>query len=80
MFKLTNPQESIWLINKFYENTSISNLSGTLIMHKKVNFDILTKAINIFIEKNDAMRICFELKDGKPLQYVSEYTYQEFPL
>ena len=80
MFKLTNPQESIWLINKFYENTSISNLSGTLIMHKKVDFDILTKAINIFIEKNDAMRICFELKDGKPLQYVSEYAYQEFPI
>ena len=31
-YKLTNPQESIWLINKFYENTSISNLSGTLLL------------------------------------------------
>ena len=63
-YKLTNPQESIWLINKFYENTSISNLSGTLLIHEKVDFDKLTKAINIFIEKNDAMRINFELKDA----------------
>lgn len=79
-YKLTNPQESIWLINKFYENTSISNLSGTLLIHEKVDFDKLTKAINIFIEKNDAMRINFELKDGEPCQYVAPYSFQEFPI
>ena len=79
-YKLSNPQESIWLINKFYENTTISNLSGTLLIHEKVNFDILTQAINIFIEENDAMRIHFELQDGEPYQYITDYSFQEFPL
>ena len=79
-YKLTNPQESIWLINSFYENTNVSNICGTLLIHEKVNFDLLNKAVNQVIQENDAMRINFELKEGEPYQYVTEYSFQQFPI
>lgn len=79
-YKLTNPQESIWLINSFYENTNVSNICGTLLIHEKVDFDLLNKAVNRVVQENDAMRIHFKLRDGKPFQYVTEYVFQQFPI
>ena len=79
-YKLTNPQESIWLINSFYENTNVSNICGTLLIHEKVDFDLLNKAVNRVVQENDAMRIHFKLHDGKPFQYVTEYVFQQFPI
>ena len=77
---LTNPQKSIWLSNKFYDSSSLFNLGGTLLIHQEVDFDKLDQAINLFIKKNDGMRLAFELKDGITYQYVQEYTYKKMPI
>ena len=77
---LTNPQKSIWLTNTFYQSSSLSNLGGTLLIHQKVDFDLLDKAINIFIKQNDGMRIIFELINGTAYQYVQEYFYKKLPI
>ena len=47
-YRLTIPQESIWLTDKFYESTSISNVGGTLLIHQKVDFDLL-ETLFIFV-------------------------------
>lgn len=57
LYNLTNPQKLIWSTEQFYPNTSINNISGTVILHETLNVDALKKAIYLFVQKNDAMRI-----------------------
>ena len=73
-FDLTVPQNSIWLTDKFCQATTISNVGGTLLFKEQVDLDILENAINLFIKKNDAMRLCIKIIDGTPHQYVKSYT------
>ena len=44
-YNLTNPQKSIWLTEELYKGTSISNISGTVRINKKVNFIALKDAV-----------------------------------
>lgn len=72
-YSLTNPQNSIWLTEKFYQNTPINNISGYTYISEVVDFDVLTQAINEVIKTNDAMRIKIKEENDKCVQYISEY-------
>ena len=74
MYALTNPQKSIWLTEQFYKGTSIENITGTVIVSQNVDFDALTKAINLFVKKNDSFRLKFTVKDSTVMQYVDTFT------
>lgn len=75
LYNLTYPQKSIWLTEQFYSNTNIANVSGTLTIHEKVNFNILEKALNMFVKYNDSMRIKLTLVENTPKQYIEEYNW-----
>ena len=75
LYPLTHPQKAVWFTEKLHPDTSIGNIAGTLRIKENVNLTILEKAINIFIEKNDSMRIHIVEADGEPRQYLSEYRY-----
>ena len=49
-YPLTNPQNSIWLTEKFYTGTSVNNICGYVYISDSVDFAVLTKAINKLIE------------------------------
>lgn len=72
-YGFTNPQKSIWLTEQFYEGTAINSICGTVFIKEKVDFNRLQKAINIFVQKNDSMRIKIVLEQGEPKQFISEY-------
>ena len=74
-YPLTNPQKGIWYTEKLYPGTSIGTISATLRLKDDVDYSILEKAINIFIEKNDGTRLRFTEIDNEPMQYVSVYRY-----
>lgn len=75
LFDLTIPQRSIWNTEKFYKDTSIANVSGTGNINETIDFNILEKAINIVVERNDALRIRIKIQDNKPMQYFEEYQF-----
>lgn len=77
---LTNPQNSIWLTEKFYNGTSINNISGYVHILDSVNFDIFKKAINELVKTNDSMRLKFKEDNNKCIQYISEYKYFDIDL
>ena len=77
---LTNPQKSIWLTGQFYESSSLFNIGGMVFIKQKVDFDKLERAINLFIKKNEGLRISFELNNGVPYQYIRDFSYEKFPL
>ena len=47
---LTNPQNSIWLTEKFFKGTSVNNVCGYVYIKDEVNFDVLKKSINELIK------------------------------
>mgnify|MGYP003303451106 CR=1 FL=1 len=75
LYDLTNPQKSIWYTGEFFKNTPIENILGTVILSEKVNFELLEKAINIFVEKNDSFRLKFIIENQNVKQYVEPYSY-----
>ncbi len=73
-YPLTSPQMSIWYTERMYPDTSISNVSGTLRITEKIQYDFLERAIQLFIKNNDGirLRICMD-ENGLPQQYIAEY-------
>lgn len=54
LFELTTPQKNIWSIDQYYNNTSINNVCGTVIIHEKTNAQVLQTAVNVFVRICDA--------------------------
>ena len=73
LFKLTNPQKSIWNMEEFFKGTTINNICTPAIINEKIDENILKKAINNVVQKNDSFRIKILLENGAPLQYISEF-------
>lgn len=72
LYPLTNPQQSIWLTEQFGANTNLNNIGGYVCIHEPVVLGALEKAIHIFIQSNEAMRIHIQLTDDNiPMQYIS---------
>lgn len=81
LFNLTNPQKSIWSQEQFYKNTSLNNIGGTIIIKEKINFELLEKSINKFIELNDSfnIKLCFD-DNGSIKQFFSNFIFQKIDL
>jgi len=80
LYDLTSPQKTIWLTEQFYKGTSINNVCGNTIIHEKVDFEILKKSINMFLKKNDAMRIKIKLINSVPKQYIDDFEYEDIEI
>lgn len=74
-YKLTYPQRSILLTEQFHQNTCVSNIAGTLSINEKIDVDILEQAINLFIKKNDSLRINLFGSGRAIKQIIKDYSY-----
>lgn len=78
-YDLTNPQQSIWLTEQFYKDTSINHICGTVLLHETVNFSFLEKAIKLFVKDNDSFRIKLTFDEaGKVRQFICPFS--TFPI
>ena len=77
---LTTPQQNIWNLQKYYSDSAISNICGAIFYDTRLRTDILSQAINKEIELQTGLRLQFCEVDGKPAQYVADYTYQDIPV
>ena len=73
LFELTNPQKNIWNTELFFSNTNVNNVCVSGIINEVVNFDILKKAINILVKKNDSFRINLLISKNIPMQTFSAF-------
>ena len=73
LYDLTNPQKAIWLTEQFSEGTSLNNVSGNIIIKDVVNFPLLEKSLNVYIQKNDALRLQLTMENNTPKQYLTAY-------
>lgn len=80
LLELTGPQKSIYFTEQFFSDTSINNICGTLYIKERVDFKLLEKALNIFIQNNDSFNFKFKLDDGVMKQYLSHFVEFSPPL
>ncbi len=64
VYELTNAQKNIWNTELFYNGSNINNICAIINVSEKLDFNILKKAIDLTVEKNDNFHINFEIKDG----------------
>lgn len=77
--KLSTPQQNIWNLQQYYEDTCISNICGSVLWERKYDIKTVKQAINKVIELQSGLRLHFCEKNGDIVQYVSNYTYREIP-
>jgi len=73
LYPLTNAQKSIWVADNLYPGTSQAVLSGTAIIRTDVDFALMNEAINLVVQKNDALRIRLINHNGVPMQYFADF-------
>ena len=79
-YELTAPQKSIWLTEQYYKNTNINNVCGTFYSDEILDFKILKKALNTFLQSNDSFRIKLHFTEDKIVQYFSELKDIDFEI
>lgn len=73
LFELTNPQKNIWNTELYFSDTNVNNLCVSAILNEVVNFDVLKKAINILVQKNDSFRINLSVVNDTPMQFFCAF-------
>lgn len=73
VYKLTNPQTSIWNMENFFEGTTINNICTTGTIYEKIDLPLLKQAINNLVEKNDSFRIRIHVKNNIPYQTIAPF-------
>jgi hypothetical protein len=76
--KLTIPQQNIWNLQKYYEDTAISNLCGAVFYNEKRDSHLLQQAIRLFIQNQTALQTRF-CENEEPLQYIYEGYVGDIP-
>lgn len=83
VYGLSKPQESIWLTEQYFKNTTINHIPCYVDFSTKtdmVDFDMLKKALNIMIEHNDAFQTRLFLENGTVKQYFCDFKEADFPI
>lgn len=78
MYVLTTPQQNIWNLQRYFENTSISNICGAIFYNDLFDRVLLKKAINKTVELQAGLQLCFKEGNSMPVHYVAEYSPIDF--
>jgi amino acid adenylation domain-containing protein/non-ribosomal peptide synthase protein (TIGR01720 family) len=72
LFPLTNPQKRIWYNEKIFSETSIHNIIGFARVKGIIDFELIEKALNIFIANNPGLRLKILEIDNEVFQHVDD--------
>lgn len=79
LMELTTPQKNIWNLQKYYENTAITNLCGAIFYKERRDDELLRRVICCFIQKQSGIRLRF-MEDREPVQYISDEIDENIPV
>lgn len=74
IYNLTEPQKSILFTEQFYKGSTINNICGTAIINIALDFKVLEKTINIFIQNNDSFRLKLVLYENEMKQFKDDFS------
>ncbi len=81
-YNLIPPQEMIQFMLKYsFFHKQVTQIPESMIVTKNIDFDVMKKAFNIEIERNDCLRLRFFKEKGVIKQYfLDEYKVDEIPV
>lgn len=81
-YPLIPPQEMIQFMLKYsFFHKQVTQIPESIILSKEFDFDLMKKAFNIEIERNDCLRLRFFKEKGKIKQYfLDKYTQEDIPV
>ena len=81
-YDLTPAQDMIQFMLKYsFFHKQVTQIPESIITEKEIDFDLMKKAVNIEIERNDCMRLRFFKEGGKIKQYfLDRYTVDDIPV
>ena len=82
VYDLTPPQDMIQFMLKYsFLHKQVTQIPESIITEKEIDFDLMKKAINIEIERNDCLRLRFFKEKGKIKQYfLDKYVVEDIPV
>ena len=72
-YELTEPQKSIWNMEKFFEDTTINNICASVTILDELDEDALKEAIHHVVKKNDSFRTRIVIQEDTPVQYFCDF-------
>lgn len=82
VYDLIPPQEMIQFMLKYsFFHKQVTQIAESIILSKEIDFDLMKKAFNIEIERNDCLRLRFFKEKGKIKQYfLDKYVCNDIPV
>ncbi|MEE1137970.1 MAG: condensation domain-containing protein [Acutalibacteraceae bacterium] len=82
VYELIPPQEMIQFMLKYsFFHKQVTQIPESIIVNKDIDFDLMEKAFNIEIERNDCLRLRFFKEKGRIRQYfLPEYKIGNIPV
>ena len=77
--KLTIPQQNIWNLQKYYDDTAIANQCGAIIYREKKDIELLKNAIAMVIHSQSGLRLRFT-EEEEVSQYLADETELTIPV
>ena len=81
--QLSLAQQRLWFLSQMEEVSAAFNIRGEVRLSGALNPEVLQRALQRIVQRHEALRTCFELCDGEPLQRVkpqAELVVQEHDL
>ncbi len=73
VYSLIPPQEMIQFMLKYsFFHKQVTQIPDSIIVSQKIDFDVMTEAFNIEIERNDCLRLVFFKQNGNIMQYFRD--------
>lgn len=80
-YDLIPSQQTIYLMVKYSLHKQVTQIPTSISLNREIDFDLMKKALNIEISRNDCLRARF-IKVNKKLQqyFIPEYTVEDVPV
>ncbi len=73
VYPLIPPQEMIQFMLKYsFFHKQVTQIPDSIIVSQRIDFDVMTEAFNIEIERNDCLRLVFFKQNGNIMQYFRD--------
>lgn len=82
VYDLIPPQDMIQFMLKYsFFHKQVTQIPESIIVTKEIDFDLMKKAVNIEIERNDCLRLRFFKEKGKVKQYfLDRFVVDDIPV
>lgn len=77
---LSMSQQNIWDLEQRYSGTSINVISATVRISGRVDFSLLSKALNLIVAADPSLRTRLVPEGGRVMQEYAPYTEELFPV